>query len=69
MRLAMEQQQAMTRQWAAAYQKARKQERGKILDHFIQSTQYQRAYAARVLRTHCKRVRVGPTRRDRGWRR
>lgn len=55
----MKQRQAMTQQWAATYQKASKKERGKILDHFTESTPYHRAYAAWVLRTHGKRVRLG----------
>lgn len=41
---------------APKYQKAGKKERGNILDQFITTTQYNRSYAAHVLKTHGKKV-------------
>ena len=46
---------------AARYQRARKKEKGKILRQFVELTQYSRAYGARLLRQHGKKVRVQTT--------
>jgi len=43
---------------AARYQKARKKEKGVILDEFTKLTGYGRRYASYVLRSHGKKVRI-----------
>jgi hypothetical protein len=43
---------------AARYQKARKKEKGVILDEFTKLTGYGRRYASYVLRCHGKKVRI-----------
>lgn len=47
---------------APRYQKARKKQRGVILDEFIALTGYERDYAAFVLRMHGKKVRISKSR-------
>jgi hypothetical protein len=46
---------------SAEYKRARKKEKGAILARFIELTKYGRRYAARILREHGKKVRVGKT--------
>jgi len=50
MGLTMKETQAVTKQLALEYKQATKKEKGKILDSVIQLTQYNRSYAAWVLR-------------------
>jgi hypothetical protein len=49
MGLRMKEKQAVTREYAESYQKARKKEKGVILGHFVSITKYKRKYAIRVL--------------------
>ena len=57
--LTMRQKQAVTRQVALRYKKARKKEKGMILDEFTKTTGYNRSYASRVLRQKVKPKVVG----------
>ena len=50
MGLTMTEKQAVTRQLALEYQRAPKKRKGEILDSLVQLTEYNRSYAARVLR-------------------
>lgn len=56
MRLTMKEKKKLTAVIAPLYQKARKKEKGEILDQFITTTQYDRSYAAHMLKTHGKRI-------------
>lgn len=56
MRLTMGERRAVTKAFAAGYRRARKREKGKILDRFVEATGYHRKYAAWVLRAHGKRI-------------
>ena len=58
MGLTMRQKQAVTRQLALRYQRARKKERGAILDWLSDLTSYQRCYLARQLRERSKPKRL-----------
>src|SRR4030042_5568197 len=58
MRLTMTERKKATAVVAARYQKARKKEKGVILDEFTQLTGYGRRYASYVLRCHGKKVRI-----------
>ncbi len=60
MRLTMHERKTVTKALSAQYRRARKKEKGDILDTFVESTGYNRVYAARVLRGHGKRVEVKP---------
>lgn len=60
MRLTMKEKKKLTAVMAPEYQRARKKERGNILDQFIRATRYNRCYAAHVLRTHGKKIWVNP---------
>jgi len=62
MRLTMKERQKTTVIVATRYQKARKKDKGKILDEFIELTGYTRCYGAYVLRTQGKKVRGGGNR-------
>lgn len=55
----MKERQAVTKQLALEYKRATKKEKGKILDSLIQLTQYNRSYAARVLRRRARLVVLG----------
>ena len=55
MRLTVKEKKKLTAVMAPEYQRARKKERGDILDQFIRATRYNRCYAAHVLRTHGKK--------------
>jgi len=59
MSLTMKEKQAVTRQLALEYKRATKKEKGEILDSVIQLTEYNRSYAARVLRQRAKYSIVG----------
>jgi hypothetical protein len=59
MGLTMKERQAVTKQLALEYKRATKKEKGKILDSLIQLTQYNRSYAARVLRRRARLVVLG----------
>jgi hypothetical protein len=41
---------------APEYQKSRKKEKGRILEQFIKATQYNRCYAAHMLKTHGRKI-------------
>ena len=56
MGLSMREKKAVSRQVAMRYQKARKKEKNKILDEFIQVTGYTRWYGSYVLRNLGKKV-------------
>jgi len=59
MSLTMKEKQAVTQQLALEYRRATKKEKGEILDSVIQLTQYNRSYAARVLRQRARYIVVG----------
>jgi len=54
MGLTMKEKQAVTKQLALNYKRARKKEKGKILDTVIELAGYKRSYASRVLRERAK---------------
>jgi len=58
MRLTMTERKKATAVVAVRYQKARKKEKGIILDEFTQLTGYGRRYASYVLRSHGRKVRI-----------
>jgi hypothetical protein len=58
MRLTMKERKKATAVVAGRYQKARKKEKGSILDEFTKLTGYGRRYASHVLKNHGKRVRI-----------
>ena len=60
MRLTMQERKAVTKKVSERYRRARKNEKSRILDEFVETTGYHRVYAARVLRGHGKRVEVQP---------
>ena len=62
MRLTMKEKKKAAAILAPRYQKARKKDKGKMLDEFIALTGYRRCYASHVLNTHGKRRRVGANR-------
>lgn len=59
MRLQMRERKAVVEVTADRYQRARKKEKGRILDEFIQTTGYGRCYARRVLRSWGKKIYSG----------
>jgi hypothetical protein len=59
MGLTMTERQAVTRQLAFEYKRAPKKRKGEILDSLVQLTEYNRSYAARVLRQRARRVVLG----------
>ena len=63
--LSMREKQAVTREQAKKYTGVSKKEKGKILNDLIELTDYNRSYAARVLRREAnpkkKKVRYGKT--------
>ena len=63
MALAMQEKQAVTKQLALKYKRARKKEKGKILDTVIDLAGYNRSYAARVLRERAKPKVLGRVRK------
>lgn len=50
MGLTMKEKQAVTRELAQGYRRAKKEEKGRILNSLVELTQYNRSYAARILR-------------------
>lgn len=61
MRLTMKERKKATAVVAARYQKARKKDKGLILDEFTKLTGYGRRYASHVLRCHGRKVRINET--------
>lgn len=61
MRLTMKEKQKITQQISKRYQRARKKEKSKILDEFVEVTGYNRAYASNVLNNWGKKIyrRIG----------
>lgn len=59
MGLTMNEKRSVAAQIADGYQRARKKEKGVILGQFVELTGYARRYAARLLRWHGKKTRVG----------
>ncbi len=59
MGLTMREKQAVTREMALEYKRATKQRKGEILDSLVGLTEYNRSYAARVLRQRSREVVVG----------
>jgi hypothetical protein len=60
MRLTVKEKKKLTAVMAPEYQRARKKEKGNILEQFIRATRYNRCYAAHILRTHGKKLRITP---------
>lgn len=60
MRLTMQERKTVTKAFTRRYRKARKKDKGRLLDEFVEATGYNRVYAARVLRGHGKQVQVKP---------
>jgi hypothetical protein len=58
MRLTMTERKRATAIVAARYQKARKKEKGVVLEEFTKLTGYGRRYASYVLGGHSKKVRI-----------
>jgi len=56
MRLTMKEKKKLAAVMSREYQKARKKEKGDILEQFVKATQYNRCYAAHVLKTHGKKI-------------
>ena len=65
MGLTMRERKAVTRQVAGRYGRAKKKEKGRMLDEFCEVTGYDRCYAARALRAKGKRVDKERKSRDR----
>ncbi len=59
MGLTMKEKQAVTRELALEYKRATKKRKGEILDSLVRLTEYNRSYAARVLRQRSREVVVG----------
>jgi len=59
MGLTMREKQAVTREMALEYKHATKKRKGEILDSLVGLTEYNRSYAARVLRQRSREVVVG----------
>ena len=58
MRWKMSERRVLVRGISRRYRKSGKQEKGSILDEFVEVTGYQRNYAARLLRSQGKKVWV-----------
>jgi hypothetical protein len=58
MKIPMEERRILVKHEAKGYQRSGKKEKTAILDRFVAATGYDRVYAARVLRTHGKCVRL-----------
>ena len=59
MKIPMEERRILVKNHAREYQRARRQEKTRILDQFVKATGYNRVYAARRLRGHGKRRHLG----------
>lgn len=57
----MAERRVLVKAFAAEYRKVRKKQKGVILDQLAETTGYERHYAARLLRSHGRRVRVAPS--------
>ena len=55
----MSERRVMVKAFASEYQRGSKKEKGTILDAFVETTGYQRRYAARLLRLQGRRVALG----------
>ncbi len=60
MKIEMTERRVLAKHYAEEYQRARKSEKGKILDRFVEATGYHRVHAAWLLRNHGKRVWIRP---------
>ena len=60
MRLTMQERRTLTKAFAQRYRRAGKKEKGRILDEFVESTDYNRVYAARLLRGHGRKAELRP---------
>jgi len=60
MRLTMVERRTVTKEYAARYRRASKGEKGRMLAEFVESTGYNRVYAAWLLRGHGTQVQVKP---------
>lgn len=56
----MQERRGVTKEYAARYRKAGKKEKGRMLAEFVESTGYNRVYAARLLKRQGLRVQVKP---------
>lgn len=59
MKIPMSERRVLVRNHAREYQRSGKKERGRLLDHFVEATGFNRVYAARLLRNHGRRIVVG----------
>ena len=59
-KLNMAERRVLVKVFAAEYSKVRKKQKGTILDQFVEATDYERHYAARLSRGHGRRVGVAP---------
>ena len=62
MRLTMKERKAVTKASCEAYRNARKRDKARMLDQFVEMTGYHRKYAAWLLRNHGRQVEVAPGR-------
>ena len=60
MRLTMKERETVTKAFCKQYRKARKRDKKRMLDQFVESTGYNRSYACFVLRNHGRRVEIRP---------
>lgn len=58
MRLTMQERKTVTKVMAQQYRRGSKKDKGEVLTRFVESTGYNRVYAARLLRNHGRRVEV-----------
>ena len=58
MSLSLKERRAVVREIPNRYKRARKKEKGKILDEFVELTGYNRCYASYLLRTYEKKIAV-----------
>ncbi len=58
----MKERKALTNEIAQRYRRAKKKEKGVILDEFTATTGYNRSYASYLLSTHGKTIRIDPKR-------
>lgn len=56
----MQERKSVTKALAEQFRRARKKEKGEILDRFVKATGYNRSYASWLLRNHGRRVEVKP---------
>ena len=59
-KLTMAERRVLVKAFAAEYRRVRKKQKGFILDQLVEATGYERHYAARLLRSHGRRVVVAP---------